>query len=321
MELWRITTWVLALALAPHTLPADTPQAIETFCHNQAAAGEPPCHLQPCPCNPGDVTLKRIEKGPTGTAQCACRSALAERQNTRRKAVAACDNHRRSMRQSCFVSRDDCPRGFEALESFSDRNGNRFSACRDSRHKQAAHDPASRRRPSDQALLPQYNSLIEWLESKRVGLPLALPQQSLETLRNSFPGDAVNRLSLIRTGALEQGCFTDCDRIFCADDGRIERWTDKQQPLISRELLHHIVHAVHCEREGGRNNFVKHWFQHLPDAVHARLQAKLPLDAEQIHFAMYMETHANNRAKALCRHLPDCEGETSRDRQQGSHRH
>jgi hypothetical protein len=41
--------------------------------------------------------------------------------------------------------------------------------------------------------------------------------------------------------------------------------------------------------------------------VHARLQADKPLDAEQIHFAMYMETHANNRADALCRHLSGCE--------------
>jgi hypothetical protein len=134
-----------------------------------------------------------------------------------------------------------------------------------------------------------------------------LPEQTLKTLRDSFPGNIVNHLSLIRTAALSQGCFTDCNRIFCADDGRIERWTHTQQPLISRELLHQVVHAVHCEREGGRESFVRRWFQHLPDDIHARLQANLPLDAERIHLAMYMEAHANNRAETICRRLPTCD--------------
>jgi hypothetical protein len=307
MKLWRLTTWVFAFALTPPILLAEDLQALQAFCHEQAASGGPPCHLQPCPCAPGDSTVKQSSPDSAGVEHCACRSAISLRQHTRRQAVAACDRQRQNTRHSCFVSRGECPRGFDTLESFSDANGNRFSSCRDSRHQQSL---VGRKRPyssSDLELLPEYNKLIARLESQQIGVPVSLPLQSVKRLANSFPGDAVNQLSLIRTAALERGFFSDCTRVFCADDGQVEGWTDSQRPLISRDLLHHIVHAVHCEREGGRNAFVKHWFQHLPDDVHARLQANLPLDAEKLHYAMYMERHANSRADALCRRLSGCE--------------
>ncbi len=312
MKRWRISTWVLAIALIPLIPYADSLQEMEDFCRNQSASGGPPCHLQPCPCSPGDISLKRFETGSTEVAHCACLSASADRQHTRQKAVDVCDKQRQNKRQSCFVSRGDCPRGFEAIERFTDHSGNRFSACRDSRHEHLAHAPARPRMPLDQELLPLYHRLIARLESGQIGTPLALPQQTQETLSNSFPGNTLKHLSLIRTDSLEQGCFTDCNRIFCANDGRIERWTDRQRPEISRYLLHQIVHSARCEREGGREGFVKHWFQHLPDDVHARLQENKPLDADQIHFAMYMETHANSRAEALCRRLPGCQAAPTR---------
>lgn len=302
MKYWRITSWVLALALTSPPLFADDHQEMRALCQNRTTAGAAPCHVQPCPCNPGEVTLKQSESG-----LCACRSLQDERQHTRFKAVERCDKHRQSKRQSCFVSRGDCPRGFEALESFTDRSGNRFTACRDNRHEQTGRELTTPHRPVEQDLLSQYSALISRLESNRIGRPAALPEQTLKKLRDTFPGNSINHLHLIRTSALSQGCFTDCNRIYCADDGQIGRWTHSQKPLINLELLHQVVHAVHCELEGGRENFVRRWFQHLPDDIHSQLQANLPLDAEQIHLAMYMETHANNRATAVCRRLPGCD--------------
>ena len=305
MKLWRTMTWVLALTLTSLPLAADRHQALEALCQEQAASGQPPCHLQPCPCGPGQITLKRGESG-----LCACRSAPEARRHTRLKAVARCNEHRQNKRQSCFVSRGDCPNGFEALERFSDPLGNRFTACRDNRHEQTGRELASAQRLVGQDLMSQYRQLISHLEAKRIGQPAVLSAQTRESLRDAFPGNSVNRLSLIRTQALSQGCFADCERIFCADDGQIERWSRNQNPVIGRELLHQIVHAVHCEREGGREGYVRRWFQHLPDDVHSRLQADLALDAEQIHYAMYMETHAANRATALCRRLTGCDSAT-----------
>ena len=309
MKLWRNRTWVLLLLCMPLYLPATSLQEMEAFCQAQSPTGEPACHLHPCPCSPDEVTLNRFQPGPEGKALCACRSALVERQKTRHKAVEICDKYRQKRHQTCFVSSGDCPRGFDAIESFSDRNDNRFSACRDSRHQQTALVSSKPYLPSEPELLSQYKTLISRLEAEQTGTPLSLPLQTRQTLSGSFPSQTL-RLSLIRTQALKQGCFTDCNRVFCADDGRVERWTDTQAPLINRDLLHQLVHAVHCTREGGREGFVKHWFQHLPDNVHESLQTNKPIDAEQIHFAMYMETHANHRADALCRHLTACE-ETS----------
>lgn len=312
MKLWRYRTWVLLLVSIPLYLPAASLQEMEAFCQARASGGEPACHIQPCPCSPGEVRLKRFQTPSTDITHCACRSALVERQHTRRKAVEMCDKYRLNPHQTCFVSSGDCPRGFDTMANFSDRNGNRFSACRDSRHQQTALVPTKPYLPSDPELLSQYNSLIKRLEEEQIGTPLSLPSQTLQTLSGYFPGQTLGQLSLIRTQALKQGCFTDCDRVFCADDGRVERWTDSHPPLINRDLLHQLVHAVHCKREGGREGFVKHWFQHLPDNVHASLQTHKPIDAEQIHFAMYMETHANNRADALCRRLSACETKPGR---------
>ena len=312
MKLWRIKTWGLLFAFMPLIVPAASLQEMESFCQAKSPADEASCHLQPCPCSPGEVRLKRFQTGPTGGPHCACRSALAERQQTRGKAVAICDKYRRNRQQTCFVSSGDCPRGFDAIASFSSPTGNRFSACLDSRHQQAALNSTRPYLTSNPDLFTQYNTLIRRLESEQTGTAQSLPPQTLQTLGNSFPGHALGQLSLIRTQALEQGCFTDCNRIFCADDGRVESWTNGEKPLISRDLLHQLVHAVHCQREGGREGFVKHWFQHLPEDVHARLQTNQTINAQQLHFAMYMETHANNRADALCRLIPGCQAMPAR---------
>lgn len=307
MNLWRTTFWLLALTLLQHPLIADTREEAQAFCRAQQESGNPPCHLRPCPCNPGDITLQRFGAATGSTdALCACRSAGVARQSARQQAVAACDDYRSAQRQPCFVSRGDCPPGFQALAGFDDGSGGHFNACRDSRHEQSRLAYADRQELSRETLLEHYQVLIDGLEAKSLGSPVALPTHSLDRLAGAFPGFPVNSLSFIRTQALKQGCFSDCQRIYCADDGRIERWTRSEQPLIDSDLLHQIVHAERCMREGGRNRFVSRWFQHLPDDVNARLRENKPIDASRLHFAMYMEAHANNHAEAICRRLPDC---------------
>jgi hypothetical protein len=303
MDLWRITAWVIAFTLPPLSLQADNLTDGLAFCQAPQASGAPICHLQTCPCAPGEVSLKRFEDNSGAPALCACSTPQASRHQTRQKAVKACEEYRRTQRQSCFISRADCPRGFETLAEFSDETGNRFTACRDNRNKQPRRVVAGL--PQEQQLV-QYQLLIDSLESKRQGSPRSLPQATIQALNNYFHGVSLSSLSLVNTHALSKGCFSDCERIFCADEGQIAAWTDPEKPLISHLLLHQIAHGERCEREGGRDRFVSNWFRHLPDDVYQKLLAGEPIDAERIHFAMYMESHADLRAEGLCRRLPGC---------------
>jgi hypothetical protein len=309
MDLWRKTTWLLALTLLPVALPADYLQDAQAYCQYQLTTGAPYCHLQPCPCSPGDISLKRFEGTADRPALCACTTPQARRHQIRQQAVEACKDYRRSQRKSCFISRGDCPRGFEVLAEFSDESGNRFTACRDDRHEQLRQKSADLRGLPRDELLAQYNQLIATLESRLVGPPKSLPQRSVDTMSGYFPGPLLKRLTLLNTQSLTQGCFTDCQQIFCADDGQIAGWTDPDHPHITTSLLHQIVHAERCEREGGRERFISNWFEHLPDDVYEKLLAQEPIDASRIHFAMYMESHAKIRAASLCRRLPGCRQE------------
>ncbi len=305
MDLRRFLAWVILFA-APFSLPADHLPAGLEFCQAQQAIGVNPCRLQPCPCNPGEVTLQRFGEDADAPALCACTQPQAMRHLTRQKAAAACDEYSRTQRQPCFVSRSSCPPGFMPLAEFSDDYGNRFIACQDGRHEASgptAHD--LRELPQDQ-LLSQYNRLLDSLENRRIEPPKFLTGAVAEELQPQFRGVPLNRLSLINTRALSQGCFSDCDRVYCADDGQIMRWTDTEQPQITRYLLHQIAHAERCEWEGGRDRFVSRWFQYLPEDILQKLDEGHPIDADRVHFAMYMESHANNRADSVCRQLPNC---------------
>ncbi len=306
MDYWRITTWVLTFLMSPSPLLADTLQDALAYCQSQQAGAATPCHLQPCPCNPNDVTLKRFEETGGNPPLCACASGLASRQTLRQQAVEVCNDYRGSQHQPCFISRSDCPRGFEALADFSDDAGNRFTACRDSRHEQQHFQVANLRGLPRDELLAQYDLLVSHLESRLVGPPKPLPESIRDALIGYFPGYSLDRLSLLTTRALNQGCFSDCNRIFCADNGQIALWTDPDHPRINHNLLHQIVHGNRCEQEGGRERFVVNWFEHLPDDVYQNLLANEPINADRIHFAMYMESHANNRAENICRRLPGC---------------
>lgn len=306
MNQWHKTLCVMALALQHFTLLAGNQQEGWAFCQAQQATASPPCHLQPCPCGPGEVTLKRFEDPVEAPSLCACRSPQAKRHHTRQQAAAACDNYRRSERKSCFVSRGDCPGGFTALADFNDESGNRFTACRDNRHERPRQVSPDLHGLSRQQLLRQYARLISHLDSQRAGPPQPLPQATRDRLGTYFHAFSLESFTLVRTRALSRGCFNDCERVFCAADTPIEQWLDREQPLISRNLLHLIEHAASCQRVGGRERFVDNWFRYLPDDVYRQLQAGEPIDTKRLHFSMYLESHAEHRAEHLCRQLPDC---------------
>ncbi len=305
MDLWRIWAWVILTTLPLPLLADNLPAGLE-FCQAQQAIGVNPCRLQPCPCNPGEVNLQRFEEADDSPALCACTLPQSMRHLTRQQAAAACDEYSRTQRQPCFVSRGKCPLGFTPLTAFSDDYGNRFFACRDGRHNEprpAAADIMDL--PHDQ-LLAHYTQLIDSLESRRIEPPKQLPAAVVDALQPQFPGFPLTALRLINTQALKSGCFSDCDRVYCADDGQIARWTDQDQPQITRYLLHQIAHAERCEWEGGRERYVARWFQYLPGDVLQQLDAGEPIDAERAHFAMYMESQAHSRADTVCHLLPNC---------------
>lgn len=305
--------WAASITLPHFPLYADNLRDGHAFCQAQQAEGTPFCHLQPCPCGPGDTTLKRFEDPSASPPLCACRSPQEIRHQTRLKAVKVCNEYRREKQKSCFISSGDCPGGFEVLADFSDENGNRFTACRDGRHERPEPASSGLHGMSQEQIEEQYDELIEHLESQSVGQPQKLPRGTVERLGIHFHSLSLDSLLLIRTRTLSQGCFSDCGRIFCSVEGPIALWTDIDAPRISRYLLHQIAHAEDCKRIGARARFVDKWFRHLPDDIYQKLRAGEPIDARRIHFAMYMESHANHRAESICRQLPDCRMEPPAD--------
>lgn len=231
--------------------------------------------------------------------------SVHEQRSNRQMAVTVCNDYREANRLPCFVSRKTCPKGFEAIEHFSNNPGPSFSACRDKRHEH----PARMKRPGEyphaknQQLLGQFDQLVREMEKHQTGTPAPLPKPSQERLSIFFTAIDLTSIRLVHSKALASGCFTDCQQIFCADKGEIEAWTRPQHPSLSLNLLHQLAHAERCEIQGGRDRFVQIWLRHLPDEVFTTLERGDPLDSEQIHYATYMESHASNRAESICRRL------------------
>jgi hypothetical protein len=240
------------------------------------------------------------------------------RYQTRQQAVAACDDYRRSRRQSCFISRGDCPPGFAALAEFTDTAGNRFTACRDDRHQQPRPANQGLYGLSQSELLQQYERLVARFDTQRVAEPEPLPRSTIDRLALYFPASLLEGLSLTRTKALREGCFNDCERIYCAADGPVAPWLDAQRPLVSKQLLHLIVHVESCHLTGGRQRFIERWFRHLPDDAAQRMQAGEAIAAGRLHYSMYMESHAERRADSLCRQLPACRMQETGMTEEGS---
>jgi hypothetical protein len=119
-------------------------------------------------------------------------------------------------------------------------------------------------------------------------------------------GVSLNELRFTHTTALSQGCFSDCKQIYCADPKAIELWTRKEAPIIDQQLLHQIAHAERCQLQGGRDRFVTLWYRYLPAQTQQELSNGEPIDADNIHFAMFMEQQAEHRAETICRRLANC---------------
>jgi hypothetical protein len=230
----------------------------------------------------------------------------ADHRSNRQMAVTVCNDYRETNRLPCFVSRKECPRGFEVIESFSDSPGPSFAACRDKRHERppGLHRPVgSQYNAKNQQLLQQLNLLVKEIEKHRIGASAPLPKATREKLAVFFSGLDLNAIELGYSKALLNGCFTDCRQIFCSEDERVDTWTDPRAPVLSMKLLHQLAHAERCEIQGGRDHFFLTWLRHLPDDVVTALEHGDPIDTDSIHFAMYMESHANNRAESICRRL------------------
>jgi hypothetical protein len=304
--------FALALALTTPLLNAESNQAAYDFCRSQTAQGKGDCYIHPCPCHPNEFSLQTFDLNEDGQSLCACRSQRENILNNRQSAVSACDDYQLTHHLPCFVSRSDCPAGFESLGTYDSGPGTRFTACRDQRHTRISSDTArmdATRSLQQDEQIRQYEKLIAALEKQRQGEFKPLPSTSLDQLENFFPGHALDRIRLTRTNALAKGCFTDCEKVYCAGTEPIDQWTRPTSPLITRQLLHQVVHSEDCGQQGGREQFVSRWFRHLPDFVLEQLLAGVAIDAGRIHFAMYMERHAEGRADSICRRLPGCLGE------------
>lgn len=304
--------FALALMLMAPLLNAETTVAAYDFCRSYTGQGSNDCFIHPCPCHADETTLQTFDNPMQGHALCACSSQRRNILDNRQTAVLACDEYRRTHHLPCFVSRGDCPTGFEALGAYDSGHGTRFTACRDQRHTRLSSD-ATRAAGSfslqQDELIRHYEQLITALESQRQGAFNPLPSATLAQLEIYFPGYALDSIRLARTGALAKGCFTDCETVYCAGTEPIDQWSGPSQPLISRQLLHQVVHSERCEQQGGRERFVARWFRHLPDSVLEQLRAGEAVDAQMIHFAMYMESHAESKADNICRRMPECLGE------------
>lgn len=230
----------------------------------------------------------------------------ANHRSNRQMAVTVCNDYRETNRLPCFVSRKECPRGFEVIESFSESAGPSFSACRDKRHERPPsynRSAGSQFNTRNQHLLQQFDRLTREIEKQQVGTSAALPKASREKLSVFFSGLDLKHIKLGYSKALVNGCFTDCRQILCASKDQVDAWTDPKSPVLSMKLLHQLAHAERCEIQGGRDRFVMTWLRHLPEDVITALERGDPIDTDRIHFAMFMESHADNRAESICRRV------------------
>ncbi|MEJ2592699.1 MAG: hypothetical protein P8178_15130 [Candidatus Thiodiazotropha sp.] len=311
MDIGRLMACLLAFALVHFPLHADAdtpPPGLASFC-GQQLPGSDTCHVQVCPCPAPARTLAEESDPQGGDPWCACGSQLDSLQVNRQRAVAACADYRLNNRQPCFISRDECPPGFEALQRYADGADIQFIACRDRRNEPpdaSANRVAVMRSQPNIPVMEQYRDLVSALEKGRQGSVHELPPSTISALAPYFHGLPLQDLTFTQTRALSNGCYSDCEHIYCASGKEITDWTRPQAPLLSRDLLHMIIHAESCEREGGRERYVSHWLRYLSDGVQQRLLQGQAVDASQIHFAMYMERHAEIRARNLCLTIPGC---------------
>ncbi len=263
------------------------------------------CQLRPCPCQAGEITLKVMPDPTTGHSICSCGKQSDSPLSLRRNAAESCHRHLVEQHESCFVSRGNCPKGFESIASFTDQDGEGFSACIDLRYRQAKAERSVKAQSPSEAI-EHYDRLTDLLKRSGEGGSHPLPDHSIKMLSRHFMGVSLNELRFTHTTALSKGCFSDCKQIYCADPTTIEQWTRKQAPIIDQQLLHQIAHAERCQQQGGRDRFVTLWYHYLPAQTQQQLSEGEAIDADNIHFAMFMEQQAQHRAEAICRRLAGC---------------
>ena len=226
---------------------------------------------------------------------------ITQAADSRQDAAEACLKHQTQHRESCFVSHGKCPRGFETLGFFSSTTGAGFAACRDRRHTNR-----QKQTMAAATTMNNYHNLSKTLKKKGRGEARPLPNETIKLLTRHFRGFPLETLRFTQSTALEKGCFSDCEQIYCADATAIEQWTRTQNPVISIQLLHQIAHAESCRLHGGRERFVSRWYRYLPDEIHQQLASGEPIDPAQIHFTMFMENQAKLRSESICLRLSTC---------------
>ena len=227
-----------------------------------------------------------------------------ESRSNRQKAVTVCNDYRVKNRLPCFVSRNRCPLGFEVLERFNQAPGTEYLACRDLRHERPA-TMQQKRGVTDkrQRLLQQFDQLVERAVDSTVGATISLPESTLNKLSTFFSQISLEKITIHRSQAISKGCFNDCQKIYCSAEEPINAWIQPDAKQISTNLLIQVAHAERCEIQGGRERYITNWLRDLPASLLDKLQQGSGFDASKIRYAKYIEAHARNRAKSVCRRM------------------
>ncbi|MCG7874339.1 MAG: hypothetical protein N0C81_08105 [Candidatus Thiodiazotropha lotti] len=227
-----------------------------------------------------------------------------ESRSNRQKAVTVCNDYRVKNRLPCFVSRNRCPLGFEVLERFNQAPGAEYMACRDLRHER----PATLQQKTvvndkRQRLLQQFDQLVERAIETQLGETVNIPESTLNKLSTFFSQVSLEKITIHRSQAISKGCFNDCQKIYCSVDEPVNRWVEPNSKRISTKLLIQVAHAERCEIQGGRERYITNWLRDLPVSLLDKLRQESRIDASKIRYAKYIEAHAKNRAKSVCRRM------------------
>ncbi|MEJ2620944.1 MAG: hypothetical protein P8163_11925 [Candidatus Thiodiazotropha sp.] len=227
-----------------------------------------------------------------------------ETRNNRQKAVTVCNDYRVKYRLPCFVSRNRCPIGFEILERFNQVPGAEYMACRDLRHERPRNQQQNKMHNNKrQILLKQFDQLVNRASEAQLGEAARLADSTLSKLSNFFSQISLEQITIHRSQAISRGCFNDCQKIYCSANEPVSDWIRPDAKQISSRLLIQVAHAERCEIQGGRERYISNWLRELPETLLENLQQHKGIDATQIQYAKYIETHAKNRAKSVCRRM------------------
>ncbi len=245
-----------------------------------------------------------------GLATCSFAEPTFQNRSNRQMAVTECSDYRERNRLPCFVSRNKCPYGFEVIAQYSEGWGAPFLACRDSRHEHPTTRDIVRHPPHQrQEIVGQFQQFVERVQARQKGQAKPLPERIYQQLGTYFQQLRLERVSVAVSDALSKGCFTDCQQIYCAAGEPLTH--DPEQASIPYELLLQLAHLERCEVQGGQQRYLQSWLREVPEQTLSALQEGKSVATDQLQFAAYLESHANNRAESVCRRV-HCVGNASR---------